>query len=102
MDVRKEILMTLKSLTKAAFILCFFAWNGCVSEPTLLERNWGRAYETAKYNQILHPDASKNLAPVEGLDGEGAENILESYRKSFETNKGPAVYDINIPGIVGR
>jgi hypothetical protein len=102
LEVRKEILMIRKILTKAAFIMCLFIWNGCVSEPGVLERNWGRAHETAKYNQILHPDAKKKPTPVEGLDGQGAENIIDTYRKGFETNKGPAVYDINIPGIVGK
>jgi hypothetical protein len=94
--------MTWKSLTKAAFILCFFAWNGCASEPTLLERNWGKAHETAKFNQTLNPNANKNLSPVEDLDGKGAENSIETYRKSFEVDREPAVYDINLPGIIKK
>lgn len=51
---------------------------------TLLEKNWGRSYETAKYNQILNPEAGKNLNPVEGLDGKAAENSVEKYENSFK------------------
>ena len=49
-----------------------------------LEQNWGKSYESAKNNQILNPEAGKNLEPVVGLDGQVAEHGVNKYKKSFE------------------
>ena len=62
---------------------------GCEHIPsarqnTLLNRNFGRAYETAKYNQILNPDAGKNLQPVDGLDGQLVKKNMDTYQKGEE------------------
>jgi hypothetical protein len=58
---------------------------GCSGQQeTLSDQNWGRSYQTAKYNQILNPDAGKNLNPVEGLSGNAAENSVEKYNDSFK------------------
>ena len=54
------------------------------NEETSLDRNWGRSYETAKYNQILDPDAGQNLEPVKGLDGVGADASVDKYQQSFK------------------
>jgi hypothetical protein len=54
------------------------------SEDSLTNRNWGRSYETAIYNQMLNPDAAKNLDPVSGLDGSASENNVEKYQDSFK------------------
>ena len=43
---------------------------------TPLDKNWGRSYESARYNQILNPEADKNLEPVEGISGPAAEKII--------------------------
>ena len=50
----------------------------------ILDMNWGKSLETAKNNQILNPDASENLDPVLGLDGQAAEYTVNKYKKSFE------------------
>ena len=50
----------------------------------ILDMNWGKSYETAKNKQILNPDASENLDPVLGLDGQAAEHTVNKYKKSFE------------------
>ena len=52
-----------------------------------LEKNWGRAYESAKYNQTLNPDASENLIPVDGLDGAAAEMAQQRYLKGEQKTK---------------
>jgi len=75
------------ALTIACAMLAFFAGcssSGPVYEETLLDKNWGRSVETAKYNQILNPDAGKNLTPVEGLDGNATENSVQKYENSFK------------------
>ena len=61
--------------------------SACSGTKTLSERNWGKSYETATYNQILNPDADKNLKPVNSLDGQAAENNMQRYRESFKEKK---------------
>lgn len=68
----------------AAFsLLTGCAWQG----ETLSDENWGRSFETAKFNQTLNPDAGKNLEPVMGLDGTASNNNVESYQNSFKGHK---------------
>ncbi len=50
----------------------------------ILDMNWGKSLETAKNKQILNPDASENLDPVLGLDGQASEYTVNKYKKSFE------------------
>jgi len=52
-----------------------------------LNMNFGKSFESAKNNQILNPDAGKNLEPVVGLNGEAAEYGVDKYKKSFETQE---------------
>ena len=52
-----------------------------------LNMNFGKSLETAKNNQILNPDAGKNLEPVVGLNGEAAEQGVDKYKESFKEQK---------------
>ena len=59
---------------------------GCAQHPVIqpesqLDKNWGRSFESARYNQILNPEAGKLPEPVEGLEGPAAERIMEGYMK---------------------
>jgi hypothetical protein len=80
--MKKTIALTIACAMLALSAGC--SSSGPVHEETLLDKNWGRSVETAKYNQILNPDAGKNLAPVEGLDGNAAENSVQKYENSFK------------------
>ncbi|BBO74949.1 hypothetical protein DSCW_23660 [Desulfosarcina widdelii] len=53
---------------------------------TPLEKNWGRSFESAKYNQILDPESEENLDPIEGLAGSKAEHIVDSHIGCGEGN----------------
>jgi hypothetical protein len=87
-------------LTRMAVILLVFVctiglfgcyYNDNPSNPlqpvSQVDKNWGRSFEAAKYNQTLNPDAEKNLAPVEGLDGPLAERVMEGYKKGVDQKK---------------
>jgi hypothetical protein len=50
-----------------------------LQQESLLDQNWGRSFEAAKYNQTLNPDADQNLEPVEGMEGPAAERIMGEY-----------------------
>jgi hypothetical protein len=53
-------------------------------EQSLLERNWGRSFESVRYMQTADPEAGKNLDPVLGLDGNASVNNVDKYQKSFK------------------
>lgn len=83
-------MMLKKSIALAMGCAMLALVAGCSStgnpfkEETLLDQNWGRSVETAKYNQILNPAAGKDLAPVEGLNGKASSNSVEKYENSFK------------------
>jgi hypothetical protein len=66
-----------------ATFLAIFLISAC-AQPSRLDRNYGRSLKQARVNQILDPEAGKNLEPVTGLDGKAAQASIEKYRKTFE------------------
>ena len=63
-------------------------------EETLSEKNWGRSYESAKYNQIIDPEAANNNKPVTGITGNSAEGVVDSYERSFRESQHQEVVNI--------
>ena len=61
--------------------------SACSGTETLSQRNWGKSYDTAVYNQMLNPDADNTLKPVDSLDGQAAENNLQKYRDGFKAEE---------------
>ncbi|NIS50599.1 hypothetical protein GWN26_02100 [Candidatus Saccharibacteria bacterium] len=55
-----------------------------IAEQGLLERNWGRSFETIRYMQMVNPEAGKNLDPVLGLDGNASDHNINKYQESFK------------------
>lgn len=90
--------MNIKRLCISSLIAGGIAMAGCTG-PSMLDQNWGRSVETARFNQTLNPQAGENLEPVTGLDGQGAENAMETYRQSFKVECKSAGYDIKLTGI---
>ena len=70
-------------------IAMFCIAAGCAG-PSRLAMDYGTSYKLAKFNQILNPEAEKNLKPVTGLDGVAAEKSIDRYRKEFEKAAPPA------------
>ena len=71
----------------AMFSVSLWGCAGNVPEAqrvNYLDMNFGKSFESAKNNQILNPDAGKNLEPVVGLNGVEAEYGVDKYKKSFE------------------
>jgi hypothetical protein len=73
--------------------------GGCVTGPTRLESAYGTSYHFARVSQTLHAEANKNLAPVQGFDGEAAKNMLDRYRATFEQPPPPPSFVISVGGI---
>lgn len=75
-------------------IVCVVWLSGCAS--TRLEIDYGTSHKLSKMNQILNPDAEKNLAAMEGIDGQAAQAAVDKYRKSFEKPAPPPAVTFSI------
>ncbi len=76
--------MLIRCLRLIGLIATLLIFSGCGPRETMLDRNWGNSFESAKQSQILNPEAGKNPDPVVGLDGQAAEITIEEYRKGFK------------------
>jgi hypothetical protein len=70
---------------------------GCASPAPYVEENLGRAVDTAKAQQTLNPDASRNTEPVAGIDGTAADHAVHEYQNTFKAPP-PTFPVINIGG----
>ena len=97
--------MKARCFTLAVAIIALAISLGCAGKPaqreTMLDKNWGKSFESMKYNQILHPDAGKNLDPVVGLDGQAAEQVMDRYREDSKGKPSKKVYNLNLGTIGG-
>ena len=91
--------LTFIGLIAALAILLGCGGNHTAQSGTMLEKNWGKSFEEAKSNQILNPQASKNLNPVVGLNGQAAENIMQKYKDEFEAGPSKKTYNLNLGNI---
>jgi type IV pilus biogenesis protein CpaD/CtpE len=79
--------------------------SACATEGKFSDKritNWGASFESAKSNQIVNPEAGKDLKPVSGFDGEAADITIEKYREDFTRPAPSTVYSISIGGIGQR
>ncbi len=79
--------MLTRCLILIGLIAALLIFSGCGTRETMLSRNWGSSFESAKQSQILNPEAGRNLEPVAGLDGQAAGNSMEKYRQRFKKEK---------------
>ena len=82
------------AMNKTHIVLCMIiltitalVCSACAT-PSKLADNWGTSYYAQKQGQIVNPDASKNLQPVEYLYGQAAEAAMGQYLKSFTGKSG--------------
>ena len=96
--------MQVRCLTFIIVIIALAISLGCAGKPvqreSMLDKHWGSSFESAKYNQILNPDAGKNLDPVVGLEGPTAQQTMERYQENLKAKPSKKVYNINL-GTVG-
>jgi PBP1b-binding outer membrane lipoprotein LpoB len=76
--------------------------HGCASEPApYLESRLGDAVNTARVQQTINLDASKNTDPVAGMDGRSAKTSIDTYYRSFAAPP-PTFTIINVGGTVAK
>jgi hypothetical protein len=51
--------------------------------------DYGTSAKLVKFNQILNPEAERNLAPVIGFDGRAAWAVIDRYEAGFEKSPAP-------------
>jgi len=87
-------------MTKKGFLLIglmgIFLISVSCAGPTRLEMDYGTSFNLSKFNQILNPEAEKNLEPVTGLNGKAGQATMEKYQKDFEKPPPPQVYTFGI------
>lgn len=81
------------------FLAIFCLSANCAGRPGRLAREYGTSFKLAKFNQILTPEAEKNLEPATGFDGGAAKAALGKYRKGFEEAAPAPAYPLEIGGI---
>jgi hypothetical protein len=96
----KEDKMIYKIAALTGFLLLILSVSvvGADQKKGRVETDFGTSYKLQKYNQILNPDAEKNLAPVEGLDGKAAKESVGKRQKKFATPSKDPVYNFSIGG----
>jgi hypothetical protein len=86
--IREETMLTrcLISILIMSIISVMLGCSGTTPAPeqSLLEKNWGRSFESMRYMQMADPEAGKSLDAVEGMDGNAADYSVKKYQKSFE------------------
>jgi hypothetical protein len=85
--LKKENTMLTRYFALIGLTAALLISSGCSAKETMLDRNWGSSFESAKSNQILDPEAGKNLDPVLGLDGQAVGISMEKYRQGFNKEK---------------
>ena len=76
--------------------------SGCATEPApYVESQLGDAVRTARMQQTIDLDGSKNTNPVAGMDGVSAKTAVGRYQKSFEAPP-PTFTVINVGGAVAK
>jgi len=66
-------------------LISLAVFSGCASKAPYLDSKFGHAVNSAKAQQTLNPDASKNTDPVSGLDGKAGKESMDRYDESFKT-----------------
>ena len=76
--------------------------SGCSSmsqRKLVLDQNWGRAHETARFTQTINPDAGEYISEEQGIDGVAAKYNYDKYRKGFKVDETPTqIFNIHLGG----
>ena len=76
--------------------------TGCAPTTPRVDQHFGEAVNTAKAQQTINPDASRNTDPVAGLDGQAAKSTIDRYQKTYQTPPPPInVFTIGVGSSAG-
>lgn len=66
------------------------------SGSSRMEDDFGNSFRQAKANQLLNPEAAKNIEPVTGFDGRAGQAVLDAYLKDFEKPAQPTPFVLSL------
>ncbi len=94
-DMNTNLIITVQHWSRPASAVILAAvvagsLAGCVPVTPRLDAQSGVAVNMARIQQIANPDASRDNAPVRGIDGQAGDAAVDSYRESF-VNPRPAL-----------
>ena len=74
--------------------------SGCntLQKQTLVDKNWGRSYETARFSQIINPEAGDAVVEDQGMDGVSVKDNYDKYQKGFKEDTPVQVFNVNVGG----
>ncbi|MBE3023307.1 pilus assembly protein [Janthinobacterium sp. BJB1] len=77
---------TAHCLPCAALLSLLSLLAGCAATTTpVLDSHFGESVALLKAQQIMYPDAYRNMDPVSGMDGKSGVSAYQRYQKSFST-----------------
>ena len=77
-----------KIMTIIGITLLLTVLSGCADQRTkLVDKDWGRGYETAMFSQTENPDAGNLAREVQDIDGQAASHNYNKYQKSFQKDE---------------
>ncbi len=88
--------MTAAYLITGLILLGMLTACGTGYNSGLVAQEWGTAQRTVIANQVLNPDAAKNLEPVAGLSSTAADKTVNKYNKEFDKPPQVPVYSLGI------
>ena len=79
--------MAARSILSAGLLVTILLSPLWAGGETLLERNWGKSFESEKQLQIENPEAAQTAETPTGMDGVAAKTVMDKYRSSFQATK---------------
>lgn len=74
--------------------------EGCgTTTPVVLDQQIGTAVAMARAQQTLHPQASQDTRPVEGIDGKSADALIDRYHRGFQAPTSVNIFNIGVGGM---
>ena len=80
--------------------MAMLAMGGCAAPAPYLAERMGTAVDTAKAQQTVNPDASRDTDPAAGIDGSAAASAVDEYRNTFKTP--PPTFPVINVGVGGN
>ena len=91
-----------KLMIATGLLAVSFLLGACAVNPryAALSDDMGRSYETARFNQIINPEAGLSAMPMEGIDGQAGDLTYKKYQAGFKVKTPPTpVFNLNLgPG----
>lgn len=91
----------MKKIAQLTGGLLIVGLTGCVATSPNWDARFGEAARTVAAQQVISPEASRNVDPVAGIDGKAAQGAMGEYAKSYTQPERQSDFTIGV-GSSGR